>query len=826
MARDIKIRAILDDKVSGQLSKLNSNIKGFGATGTKSVQSILGNAEKQTQQILQKTGGNGLIGAAMLGAGAGAGTMRGFKNLFGGVEGEFAKVKKEFIEGTGEVWTFNGSVEQLDRTFAKIDKQDMAERMKKVGDAFKVTGIAVAAVTAAAVGFMKSMANIASWADKIDTMAQRLGIDVVAFQELQYVADRSSVSIEAFEVAYKTLARTALDADRGMVESQRFFEALGVSVRKTTGELKEPPELFDELMQVMRKMPSVTARNAIGMRLMGEGFQQLIPLLNSNKEGMAELREEAHRLGYVMSVEQVARLDEVHEAFVKLGAVWKGTLQQMAIENATLTQRWVRGFEDIVPKIGKILAKIPKIWETLVFGLMAVGKSIDPVIDAIGVSIGMALIGGIAKSLQGVSILIEKTLGRVLPDTWKKGLAEMSAGLGKLAGGAGTEIADAWKVAGAKLKKEWDIINQIWEDDSSSVAPVKKTTNALDDLLALLTKLNTVKKKEIDLDALAMKAALDKINKQIQADKDAIAILEKRQKMVDDSVAAYEMLADLAASAAGSEYGPAGEKLRLLNEEARTIQDVTEAYQRGNIAYQDYIQGLTNADRYYAAEHRQVVMDAASEAINYGMQLFDSVSGLMSQISENQMKDIDRWEERETRRIDNSLLAQEYKEVEQDKIRKKAEAKRKREFEEMKSLSIAEAIIGTAAGVVQELAKEGVYGIITGLIVAAAGAAQIATIAAETYAEGGVVPGQQYRGDKRTARVNSGEMILTREDQGMLLDSIRSGSFGGQSIDASIHITGSADASTVQALKGVQAQQVEQLRSLVLQAKYLGRWPG
>jgi len=88
-----------------------------------------------------------------------------------------------------------------------------------------------------------------------------------------------------------------------------------------------------------------------------------------------------------------------------------------------------------------------------------------------------------------------------------------------------------------------------------------------------------------------------------------------------------------------------------------------------------------------------------------------------------------------------------------------------------------------------------------------------------------VVPGNSFVGDKVPARVNSGEMILTREDQSELLGAIRDGSVGSTSISAPIVINGNADASTVTSLKNAQEKQIEQLRSLVLEAKSRGRWP-
>lgn len=61
-------------------------------------------------------------------------------------------------------------------------------------------------------------------------------------------------------------------------------------------------------------------------------------------------------------------------------------------------------------------------------------------------------------------------------------------------------------------------------------------------------------------------------------------------------------------------------------------------------------------------------------------------------------------------------------------------------------------------------------------VIKAIKAAQIPT--AGKFAEGGIVAGTQYNGDKLTARVNSGEMILTREQQGNLFQMIAAGATG------------------------------------------------
>lgn len=84
--------------------------------------------------------------------------------------------------------------------------------------------------------------------------------------------------------------------------------------------------------------------------------------------------------------------------------------------------------------------------------------------------------------------------------------------------------------------------------------------------------------------------------------------------------------------------------------------------------------------------------------------------------------------------------------------------------------SMLEATANVAQGVAKAIAQGGVTGIITGALVAAAGAVQIATITANkpkppSFATGGIVPGNSYSGDRVQANVNSGEMILNAQQQ-------------------------------------------------------------
>lgn len=113
--------------------------------------------------------------------------------------------------------------------------------------------------------------------------------------------------------------------------------------------------------------------------------------------------------------------------------------------------------------------------------------------------------------------------------------------------------------------------------------------------------------------------------------------------------------------------------------------------------------------------------------------------------------------------------------------------------------SFLTATANIAEGVSKAIAQGGVAGIITGALVAASGALQIATITANKprppqFATGGIVPGTSYSGDHVTANVNSGEMILNAAQQKQLWQMANGNSSGGVAVNVPVNIENHTDA--------------------------------
>lgn len=83
-------------------------------------------------------------------------------------------------------------------------------------------------------------------------------------------------------------------------------------------------------------------------------------------------------------------------------------------------------------------------------------------------------------------------------------------------------------------------------------------------------------------------------------------------------------------------------------------------------------------------------------------------------------------------------------------------------------IQLAQATSNIALGVTKAISEGGAMGIITGALVSAAGAVNIASIVASkprppSFETGGIVPGTSYTGDRVGVRVNSGEGVFTRD---------------------------------------------------------------
>lgn len=81
----------------------------------------------------------------------------------------------------------------------------------------------------------------------------------------------------------------------------KAFEKLGISVKDANGNIKDQGTLFNQTLAALFQYENATERLAVASKLFGRGAQELAPILNSGAKSIEELRQRAHELGLVLS---------------------------------------------------------------------------------------------------------------------------------------------------------------------------------------------------------------------------------------------------------------------------------------------------------------------------------------------------------------------------------------------------------------------------------------------------------------------------------------------------------------------------------------------
>jgi len=203
---------------------------------------------------------------------------------------------------TGDNSEFDKSITQSETKVSKFGS--VADKM-------------LAGVTVAAIGMVvKKMGDMvissANALDRVDKLSQKIGLSRVAFQEWDYILGQSGASVEGLQMGIKTLSNAAEEARKGTALYAESFDRLGVSVVDVNGNMKDQETLFAEVFSALADMENQTERTALASDLLGRSATELAPTLNTSKEGIEALRQEAHDLGLVYS-------DELVDAGVVLG---------------------------------------------------------------------------------------------------------------------------------------------------------------------------------------------------------------------------------------------------------------------------------------------------------------------------------------------------------------------------------------------------------------------------------------------------------------------------------------------------------------------------
>ncbi len=245
--------------------------------------------------------------------------------------------------------------------------------------------LSFAAVTAAVVEVEKALISMtkesAAYADEILTQSAVTGLSTEALQEYQYAAELVDVSLDTLTSSQTKMIRSMDAARRGSKEQAEAFSKLRIGIQNADGTLRDAQEVFGDVIDALGAISNETERDAIAMTIFGRSARDLNPIIKAGSDGLRELAQEAHNVGYVMSEEALDALGAVDDQVQRMNRSNEALKNQIAVGMAPAVENLMKKGTDFFVRLQEA-AEGSGILE--VFGaLLDVVSALEPLFDVL-----------------------------------------------------------------------------------------------------------------------------------------------------------------------------------------------------------------------------------------------------------------------------------------------------------------------------------------------------------------------------------------------------------------------------------------------------------
>jgi len=197
----------------------------------------------------------------------------------------------------------------------------------KIGFA-AVGAAAIAAGAALGVAVKRSLDH----ADALGKAAQKAGVSVEALSRLEYAARLSDVSMEGLTGSLTKLGKAMVDAtvDKGG-QASIAFRALGIDVRDASGNIRDTNAVFLDIADRFGRMQDGATKSALAMQVFGKSGAELIPLLNSGRDGLKQMADESDRVGFTLTGKTTTAAEAFNDTLTRLQLATDGVVNKIMV---------------------------------------------------------------------------------------------------------------------------------------------------------------------------------------------------------------------------------------------------------------------------------------------------------------------------------------------------------------------------------------------------------------------------------------------------------------------------------------------------------------
>lgn len=242
---------------------------------------------------------------------------------------------------------------------AEKDFKTHGDRMeaigRKVGVSLKsIVGLASVGGLAGTVAILKSAAGAGlEYAGSLAEAAQQVGVTSTALQEYRYAASQVGISQEEMDMGLGKLTKSIGAAASGAKIQVEAFKQLGVGIKDAKGNIIDAGAAIPKLADGLAKIKSPAERATLELALFGKTGQKLGNLLSGGSAAVNQLRDAAHKLGIVLSEEQIQKADATADKLSALKQVLSARIAGTVADNAGAILQLADSFAALVGAIGR-----------------------------------------------------------------------------------------------------------------------------------------------------------------------------------------------------------------------------------------------------------------------------------------------------------------------------------------------------------------------------------------------------------------------------------------------------------------------------------------
>lgn len=193
--------------------------------------------------------------------------------------------------------------------------------------------------------------NVASLADDLNTLARQTGLSTDTLQEFQYASAFIDVEVSTMTGSLTKLTKNMYSASTGSKSASDAFSKLGVNIYNADGSLRDSYDVFLDTIDALGQINDEATRDGLAMSIFGKSAQELNPLIIAGSGALAEYRQQAHEVGYVMDGETLDAMNSVNDEVDAMKLQFEALKNQLGVDVSPVIHEVIVALKDFVDAV-------------------------------------------------------------------------------------------------------------------------------------------------------------------------------------------------------------------------------------------------------------------------------------------------------------------------------------------------------------------------------------------------------------------------------------------------------------------------------------------